>query len=189
LKYFTQDEMQKVFANVGWEFRNALVFLAYTGVRNGEMHGILNRPEDINIEEQIVWVTGKGSKRRPLMLQGSGQPAWDALQGEIRRRQVVEGQPVFDPYERWADKRLRALCKTVGIPERGPHALRHTFATHALLFWKWDISVVAKWLGHESIDVTYRIYGHLIPAMPPRMWESDWLQCNRDNESKIKATA
>jgi integrase len=189
LKYFTQDEMQKLFGNVGWEFRNTFVFLAYTGVRLGELHGLLNRPEDINVEEQIVWVTGKGRKRRPLMLQGPGQPAWDALQGEIRRRGAAVGQPVFNPYERGTDKRLRALCRSVGIMPRGPHALRHTFATHALLFWKWDISSVAKWLGHEAIDVTFRIYGHLIPSTPSRMWEPDWLQCNQDNERKINAIA
>jgi integrase len=48
---------------------------------------------------------------------------------------------------------------------------------------------VAKWLGHEAIDVTFRIYGHLIPSTPSRMWEPDWLQCNQDNERKINAIA
>jgi integrase len=185
LKCFTREEMEKMFEACGEEFRNCFVFMAYTGVRNGEMHDIVRRGQDINEEEQIVWVTGKGRKRRPLALRGPAQAAWEALQGEVQQRGVGVGETIFDPYERWADKRLRALCRAVGIAERGPHALRHTFATHALLFWGWDISVVAKWLGHESIDVTYRIYGHLIPATPPRMWGWDWSQCDQGKANAV----
>jgi len=185
LKYFTREEMEKMFGACGDEFRNCFVFMAYTGVRNGEMHGLVRRDEDINSDEQIVWVTGKGRKRRALTLRGPAQAAWDGVVGEIRRREVETGETVFEPYERWADKRLRALCRAVGIAERGPHALRHTFATHALLFWGWDISVLAKWLGHESIDVTYRIYGHLIPATPPRMWGWEVPQCDQDKSSDV----
>ena len=173
LKCFTTEEMGTMFAACAPDFKNCFVFLAYTGCRIGELLGIARRTEDINDAEQIVWVTGKGKRRRPLTLRGPGQAAWDALCGEIARRGVREGEPVFRPYERWADKRLRSLCRQVGIAPRGPHALRHTFATHALLVWKWDISMVAKWLGHRNIDVTYRVYGHLIPQVPPRMWGWD----------------
>ena len=41
-----------------------------------------------------------------------------------------------------------------------PHVFRHTFAT-----WKIragvPLAVVSKWMGHTSIDVTFRIYGHI----------------------------
>ena len=43
-----------------------------------------------------------------------------------------------------------------------PHSLRHTFAS-ALLGHGVPITDVAKWLGHQNINVTYSIYGHLIP--------------------------
>jgi integrase len=51
-----------------------------------------------------------------------------------------------------------------GIPDGfTAHSLRHAFAS-ALLARNVPIHDVAKWLGHLSIDVTYRIYGHLVPS-------------------------
>ena len=170
LPVFSTGEMEALFRECGPEFRPAFTWLAYTGTRQCEMRDLRRSHQDIHEPTQTVWVTGKKRKRRQLSLSGAAQPAWDALHQEIARRTVHEGEPVFDPYNRWADKRLRALCSRVGIPERGPHALRHTFATHALLQWSWDTALVAKWLGHESISTTYRYYGHLIPTEPPAIW-------------------
>ncbi len=31
-----------------------------------------------------------------------------------------------------------------------------------------DITEVARWLGHKSINVTYAIYGHLLPNADER---------------------
>lgn len=43
-----------------------------------------------------------------------------------------------------------------------PHSLRHVFAS-VMLGEGVQITDVAKWLGHKSINVTYAIYGHLLP--------------------------
>jgi integrase len=44
-----------------------------------------------------------------------------------------------------------------------PHSLRHYFASIALSSGI-PITDVSSWLGHRSIEVTYRIYGHLVPG-------------------------
>lgn len=44
-----------------------------------------------------------------------------------------------------------------------PHTLRHIFASNCLAGGI-PITDVSKWLGHRSIQVTYGIYGHLVPA-------------------------
>lgn len=44
-----------------------------------------------------------------------------------------------------------------------PHALRHIFAS-ACLAGGIPITDVSKWLGHRDINVTFAIYGHLVPA-------------------------
>ena len=52
----------------------------------------------------------------------------------------------------------------VGLPASfTPHALRHTFASVALAGGV-PITDVSKWLGHRDINVTFSIYGHLVPA-------------------------
>lgn len=64
--------------------------------------------------------------------------------------------------------RFRRRMKKAGIPVGfTPHSLRHTFAS-ALLGYGVPITDVAKWLGHQNINVTYSIYGHLIPSAASR---------------------
>lgn len=48
-----------------------------------------------------------------------------------------------------------------------PHSLRHAFAS-ALLSHGVPITDVAKWLGHRNINVTFAIYGHLVPSAASR---------------------
>jgi integrase len=43
----------------------------------------------------------------------------------------------------------------------GPHSLRHHF-TSAALARGIPITEVSRWLGHRSIDITHRIYGHMV---------------------------
>lgn len=51
-----------------------------------------------------------------------------------------------------------------GLPDSFvPHSLRHYFASLALSRGI-PITDVSRWLGHKSIEVTYRIYGHLVPG-------------------------
>lgn len=51
-----------------------------------------------------------------------------------------------------------------GLPDTlTPHTLRHIFAS-VCLAGGIPITDVSKWLGHRSIEVTYQIYGHLVPA-------------------------
>jgi integrase len=61
-------------------------------------------------------------------------------------------------------KSFTRAARLVGITEGfTPHSLRHVFAS-ALLARGVPITDVAEWLGHRSIEVTYRIYGHLVPS-------------------------
>jgi integrase len=68
------------------------------------------------------------------------------------------------PIQRSYWQAFTAARTAAGIPDGfTPHSLRHAFAS-ALLARNVPIHDVAKWLGHRSIDVTYKIYGHLVPS-------------------------
>jgi integrase len=55
-----------------------------------------------------------------------------------------------------------------GIPAGfTPHSLRHAFVS-ALLGRGVPITDVAQWVGHKDINVTYAIYGHLVPNAADR---------------------
>src|SRR5262249_19220992 len=63
-------------------------------------------------------------------------------------------------YQGWFHKARDAA----GLPgDFTPHTLRHIFASAALAGGV-PITDVSAWLGHRNIQVTYGIYGHLVPA-------------------------
>jgi integrase len=194
LEFFTPDEMALMFEAARQHFRrnyNGFVFLALTGCRVEGAQGL--RPEHLDHTNQIVWVTEKGAKTRPLKLVGPAQPAWDALLDELRRPKP-HGY-IFSQSPTWARKLVDRVCRRAfgvtmpdgrpattyremleGAPNRcgHPHMLRHSFASLALMHWRpaWDITVLAKWLGHRDINTTYKIYGHWIAQAPPSGY--DW---------------
>lgn len=75
------------------------------------------------------------------------------------RRYAVYGT-VYEQFVRFAPR--------IGIPAGfHPHSLRHLFAS-VMLAQGIQITDLAKWLGHSNINVTYAIYGHLVPSATDR---------------------
>lgn len=145
----------------------AMVELLYaTGMRVSELAGL-----DLGSFEtgrRMVRVLGKGGKER---LVPYGRPAEQALQrwlGEGRQQLLTpaSGQACFlgrrggridvRVVRRVVDEHLVALGTTAA---RGPHALRHTAATH-LLDGGADLRTVQELLGHASLGTT-QIYTHV----------------------------
>jgi integrase len=57
-------------------------------------------------------------------------------------------------------KAFANVSNKAGLQWVTPHILRHSFATN-LIKTGASIALVSKWLGHQSIDVTVDVYGHL----------------------------
>jgi integrase len=59
---------------------------------------------------------------------------------------------------------FQRAAASAGLPPQFiPHSLRHLYASVALAEGI-PITEVSRWLGHNSIEVTHQIYGHLIPS-------------------------
>jgi integrase len=71
------------------------------------------------------------------------------------------GQPI-DP-GRLASA-FRQLLKRTGLPDAGPHAMRHTFATLALSAGQNPLAI-SKALGHYDPGFTLRVYAHVEPGV------------------------
>jgi len=67
-------------------------------------------------------------------------------------------------------RRLRPAAQAAGVPWMTPHVLRHSLATE-LVDRRYDISAIAKVLGHRSEAFTRRVYVHA--AATPRFDELD----------------
>lgn len=123
---------------------------------------------------------GKGRKERVL-------PLWPDTVKRLRtwlRRDRQRGGDALFPNERGmpmtrsgVEKRLRLAvssaatgCSSLQTKRISPHTLRHTTAMH-LLQAGVDITVIAMWLGHESIETTH-IYMTADLAMKERALET-----------------
>jgi len=147
--------------------RAILLTAIQTGLRNSEI--ALLRWEDVHLGTGAhVSCTGKGRKMRctPLRHDVSAiLKEWRSEQGD------GPGEPVFpstrggplsaDAFQRLVTKHVTyaaRACPTLAEKSVTPHTLRHT-AAMSLLRHGVDLSVIALWLGHESIETT-QIYLH-----------------------------
>lgn len=146
----------------------AIVELLYaSAIRVSELVGL--KVTDIDRSRMTIRVLGKGSKERVVPF---GVPAARALDSYLSaaRPVLVEGRPdsgsVFvgargsamstrSVYELVAS----LLVEVPGSGPSGPHALRHTAATH-LLDGGADLRAVQELLGHSSLSTT-QIYTHV----------------------------
>lgn len=145
----------------------AMVEVLYaSGARVSELCGL--DLQDIDYERNTIRVVGKGNKERSIPL---GNPAMRALD-----RWLKEGRPSLagDKSDRAVflgargkriDQRTvrtvvyHALEALEGAVKLGPHALRHSAATH-LLEGGADLRTVQEILGHASLATT-QIYTHV----------------------------
>ncbi|MBA3331242.1 MAG: tyrosine-type recombinase/integrase, partial [Actinobacteria bacterium] len=140
----------------GLRDRAVLELLYSSGLRVAELCG-LDLP-DLDLEAASVVVTGKGRKQRKLPL---GDPAAGALGAYLTHgRPLLKGEELTSALflnlrgGRLGPRSVRALLAhheaAAGRTGAGPHALRHSFATH-LLDGGADLRSVQELLGHESL--------------------------------------
>ena len=135
------------------------------GLRISELCGL--RAEDLNWDERLVRVRGKGKKERQVPI---GEPALSAIRNYWDRLPLVPSGtlPVFLPNAkqirplnpRILQARLKRYLTLAGLdPKITPHKLRHSYATH-LLDAGADLRSVQELLGHAHLATT-QVYTHL----------------------------
>jgi len=140
-----------------------LLLAVQTGLRLSELTGL--RREDTHLGAgAYVHVLGKGRKERctPLTKQTA-----DVLQAWLKEPARGEGQILFpnrrggrlsnDGVQYLLAKHVAAAseaCPSLRTKRVSPHVLRHTAAME-LLQSGVDPTVIALWLGHESVETTH----------------------------------
>lgn len=158
----------------------ALLELAYaTGARVSELVGL--SIGDIDFDDSLVRVFGKGSKERIVPFGSAAAAALDDWFGPSGRARMVP-----DRWKRRGDAEaiflnqrggrlsrqgawlvIKKYGERAGITDHlSPHVLRHSCATH-LLDHGADLRIVQEMLGHASISTT-QIYTRV---SQDRLWE------------------
>ena len=144
--------------------RAMLELLYSSGLRLAELVGL--DPHDVDLDDCVVRVTGKGSKERLVPV---GRMAREALLDWLQVRAELAGPDETALFvgirgrrinPRTVESRVKHWAGQAGIPQRVyPHLFRHSFATH-LLESSRDLRGVQELLGHADISTT-QIYTHL----------------------------
>jgi len=126
--------------------------------------------QDLDMHAGTVRVMGKGKKERIVPIGGK---ALEALEAYIGLRSCLttldtakpDGKVFLSDRGKEMNPSVvyriirRAMNPVTESPQKSPHVLRHTFATH-LLDNGADISSVSEMLGHSSLSAT-QVYTHV----------------------------
>jgi len=188
---WTADQLGEFLRFVdGDRMRAAFYLLATTGMRRGEVFGLRWSDVDLDggwlsVEQTITTVDDRliigpvktAKSRRRIALD-------PATVSALRRHRVLQAEERLAAGELWVegdlvvrsedghpmhpDRFTRTFKRRVaasGLPElRGPHSLRHTWATLALEAGVHP-KVVSERLGHATIAITLDTYSHVVPSL------------------------
>ena len=150
----------------GLRDKSILEILYSTGLRISELISI--KLDDINIENKVIKVFGKGSKERYVLL---GKEALNSLSDYLNNIDTKNTSNIFlyPALNGSVDKHIsqrtmfniikKYLIMISNNEKLSPHSLRHSFATH-LLDNGADLLAVKDLLGHEDLSST-QIYTHV----------------------------
>ncbi len=172
-RYLTLEEVDAL-AEAAGEYRAAIYFLAYTGVRYGEMAGLRVGRLDLlrrraTIDEAVAEVAGRIVRSTPKTHQARSVPIPRFLVDELAR--LVAGKAPSEQVFARPDASVLKLSwfrrnafdpavTAAGLDGLTPHGLRHTAASLAIASGA-DVKVVQTMLGHASATMTLDLYGHL----------------------------
>ena len=154
---------------IGLRDRAILELLYGSGLRVSELSGL--DVDDVDLTGRRLRVTGKGRKQRQVPVSEPAGRAVDDYVRRARRELLAPDTPGAAPHALFLNTRggrlgprgvrsmLAKYLTAEGLAPVGPHALRHSFATH-LLDGGADLRSVQELLGHESLATT-QIYTHV----------------------------
>ena len=146
--------------------RAILEVLYGCGLRVSELCGLDVR--DVDLEEEVVRVFGKGSKERIVPIMGTAAGSLRRYLEGPRGQLVRAARPVSAVFlntrggrisRQSVHKIVETYGRLAGIEGLHPHTLRHSFATH-MLEGGADLRIVQELLGHANIATT-QLYTHV----------------------------
>lgn len=162
-RFLTEDEYAAIMKYAKGDTYDYLLFIANTGLRATEFCNV--KWEHISKDLTSLQTLGKGRKKRSVPLNTTCQ--------EILKRYKKERKPKASDYIFLSKSRgqlsrfgLRDRCVYIAeklkIPNFGPHAFRHYFAT-TLILKGVRMKLVSEILGHSSVRITEETYTHILP--------------------------
>jgi integrase len=178
--YLTHEQVELLAGEVG-EYATVVRFLAYTGLRWGEMAALRVDSFDmlrrrLNIRQavaevggRLVWSTPKSHERRSVPFPAFLAKPLATLMVGKQREDLVFNSPEGSPLRvsTWRPRVFNAAVKRLqatlpDFPTVTPHDLRHTAASLSISAGA-NVKAVQTMLGHASAVLTLDTYADLFP--------------------------
>lgn len=167
----TEDEVNDlldIILKTDFDFRNkAMLELMYSsGLRVSELINL--KVNDIDIQNEVVRIFGKGSKERIIPLDEYATEALNNYINDHRFNLFKHGENNYLFLNNHGNQMTRQgffkILKKIALEKNikkdfSPHTLRHSFATHLLKHGA-DLRSIQELLGHSDISST-QIYTHI----------------------------
>lgn len=190
VKLFDSKEVNLILENFDEMFRNFLGICFYTGMRSGEVLGLMQQ----DIKEDRISIRRSVSKGRVTTPKTLGSirdiPMFDDVKPFIRsQKKISNSLYLFDYNEQFIrdisffKRRWKALLEKCAIEYRKIYCTRHTFITAMLNSGKFKIMEIASIVGHTSpqmimtkytgfikdehlkIDTNIELFGHSLDTL------------------------
>ena len=161
VRYLTTDECRRLINATDGEFRDLVEAALVTGCRFGELAALQCR--DFNPDSGTLHVrTSKSGKGRHVVLADEGIALFTRLTAGRAGVELILRKRDGCRWGRANQFRpMNEACERAKVePAANFHALRHTYASHAVMNGA-PLLVVAKNLGHADTRMVEKHYGHL----------------------------
>ncbi len=159
-KYLEPEDVAALVAAAENDRDKLIVLLLYTtGIRVSELVGI--KVGDVDLDRCSIRIRGKGAKEREVFFAVPLLPYLEKLvRGRDPNEPLIPGRNGKPMHYVTVERILKRLARRAGIKKKvTPHILRHSFATHSLM-WGMDVREIQELLGHASLKTT-QVYAHV----------------------------
>ena len=164
-------------------YKKQILIEIYSGLRMGEINALT--PECIDFKNNVIHVRSTishGIENRAYVKDGAKTyegsrevPISKKLKPILEQalEEMTDNQLGFIFYDNNKDDVIstkqvnnffRRVVAKAGLPMRGQHALRHTFATRCIEAGV-SAEVLRKWLGHKNIHITLDTYADVFNSL------------------------
>jgi len=172
---FTLEEVQQIIQRVREDFRQYYTVRFFTGMRTGEIDGLIWESVDFGRRQILVHQALVRGQVVPTKTDGSfrsidmSQPVFDALKAQFE----VTGKTglVFTTRKGTALSHVNVtkrvwypLLEELGLRKRRPYQTRHTAATLWLAAGE-SPEWIARQMGHTTTEMLFRVYSRFVPNL------------------------
>ena len=161
--YLTEAQQRAFVTACGHEpdFQNLVLAGLHSGCRLGELARL--RVRDFIVSSKTLYIEqSKSGKPRHVFFDDDGANFFKRLAADRPVDDLLLLRANRTGWDRHAVKKpMRRVCAAAKIQRLGFHQLRHSFATRLLLQGV-PMKIVAQQMGHTSVRMLEKNYGHLV---------------------------